>query len=609
MTTRSQMPNLVALVGAVLVLAGCSGRAPEPDAAAFRAAARAFLDAYTAEYARLDHASNLAEWDANTRIVPGDTTTAARVRAANEARAAFLGSTANIEAARRFLARAADLDPIDARQLAVVLFKAAGSPATDPETVRSRIAAEAEQNEVLYGFEFRLDGREVTTGQIDDLLKTDTDLERRLAAWEASKAIGPTLKPGLERLRDLRNRSVQGLGFDDYFAYMASEYGLTTDELTALVDQVNRDLRPLYRELHTWARHELAARYGQPVPDLLPAHWLPNRWGQDWAALVTVPGLDIEAALRTKDAEWLVRQGERFYVSLGFPPLPDSFWELSSLYPAPPGAGWRKNNHASAWHIDNERDVRCLMSVEPNAEYYETVHHELGHTYYQLAYARPEVPLLLRDGADRAYHEAVGSLMGLAALQPRFLASVGLAPEGAAPDSIRFLLREALNHVVFIPWSTGTMFQFEKALYADSLSPSEWNARWWELTARYQGIAPPSPRGEEWCDAATKTHINDDPASYYDYALSVVLLFQLHDHIARNILGEDPRNTNYYGRPEVGAFLRSLLEPGATVHGQVLLESTTGSRLTAKPMLDYFAPLYAWLREVNAGRTATLEDL
>jgi peptidyl-dipeptidase A len=249
------------------------------------------------------------------------------------------------------------------------------------------------------------------------------------------------------------------------------------------------------------------------------------------------------------------------------------------------------------------------MSVEPNAEWYETTHHELGHIHYYLCYSNPGVPPLLREGANRAYHEAVGSLMGLAAMQPRFVEAVGLGAGGAKPDAIQLLLQSALNYAVFIPWSAGTMFTFEKELYANELPPERWNARWWELVAQYQGIAPPSARGEEFCDAATKTHINDDPAGYYDYALSYVLLFQLHDHIAREILHQDPRDTNYFGETKVGEFLRSILRPGMSVDWKEMLEEKTGSSLSAEPMLRYFAPLMAWLKEQNKGRKATLPEL
>ena len=621
-------------LAAVLVAAGCSPRVvpvevesiEPPPATAQRASApvrvadastadpqaeaQAFLDAYAAAFQPLYYASALAQWDANTRIVEGDDTNAQRVQEADEALAAFTGSVENIERARALLDEREALTPLQVMQLEAVLYSAASSPQTVPDLVSERIAAETAQNERLYGFTYLLDGDEVTTNDLDRILRGSTDLAEREAAWEVSKGVGPTLTPGLERLRALRNGVVQALGYDDYFAYQVSDYDMTSEEMVSLMQQLNEELRPLYRELHTWARYELAERYGEPVPTLLPAHWLPNRWGQDWTALVEVEGADIDAALEQKGAAWLVEQSERFFVSLGFDPMPGTFYERSSLYPLPPDADYKKNNHASAWHLDLEHDVRSLMSVEPNRDWYETTHHELGHIYYYLAYTNPDVPLVLREGANRAYHEAVGSLMGLASLQPRFLAEVGLTPEGAAPDPIQGLLKEALNYVVFIPWSAGVMTQFEHDLYAEELPPEQWNARWWELKKAFQGIAPPDPAraavGAPYNDAATKTHINDDAAQYYDYALSYVILFQLHDHIAREILSEDPRDTNYYGRTEVGDFLKSILTPGGTVDGNALLEETTGSAMTARPMLEYFQPLLEWLREQNEGREHTI---
>ena len=580
---------------------------PATDEGMAQREAQAFLDAYAARLQPLYYASSQAQWDANTRIVEGDDTNAQRVQAADEALAAFRGSAENIERARYFLGQRDALTPLQAMQLDAILYTAAAAPQTIAGLVSERIAAETAQSERLYGFTYTLNGEEVTTNDLDGLLRTSTDLGARRAAWEASKSVGPTLTPGLERLRDLRNGVVQALGYDDYFAYQVSAYDMSSEEMLALMRQLNEELRPLYRELHTWARYTLAERYGEPVPDLIPAHWLPNRWGQDWSALVTVEGADIDPALAARGPEWLVEQAERFYVSLGFEELPPSFYERSSLYPLPEGAGYKKNNHASAWHLDLDRDVRSLMSVEPNRDWYETTHHELGHIYYYLSYTNPGVPLVLREGANRAYHEAVGSMMGLAALQPRFMREVGLTTEGAPPDPIQSLLQEALNYVVFIPWSAGVMTEFEHDLYAEGLPADDWNARWWSLKERYQGIAPPDEAraapGAPYNDAATKTHINDDAAQYYDYALSNVILFQLHDHIAREILHEDPRDTNYYGQTAVGDFLKSVLSPGGTVDGNELLRRTTGEAMTARPMLDYFQPLLDWLREENRGRT------
>jgi peptidyl-dipeptidase A len=591
-------------MGVMLLVAGC-GRASDP-----RSEVQGFLDGYSARYRGLYYEASKAEWRSNTHIVEGDTTNAHATRKAKEALAAFTGSAQNIERARSCLESRRGLTPLQVRQLEKILYLAADNPQTVPELVRQRIKAETEQSERLYGFDFQIGDSSVTANEIDAILAVSQEPARRLEAWEASKRVGTVLKAGLEDLRGLRNATVRALGFADYFTYQVSDYGMTTRELQDLMLQFNRAVRPLYRQLHTWARHELARRYGvEKVPQMLPAHWLPNRWGQDWGAMLRVEGLDLDAVLGAKPERWFPEQAERFYVSLGFPELPQGFWEHSDLYPLAEETRHKKNNHASAWHVDLQDDVRCLMSIVPDARWYETTHHEFGHVYYYLSYTNPEVPLLLREGANRAYHEAVGSLLGLAALQKPFLAHLGLLPADSEVDPMQQLLKEALHYVVFIPWSAGVMSEFEFELYARELPKTRFNARWWELVRRYQGIEPPAPRGEEYCDAATKTHINDDAAQYYDYAISFALLFQLHDHIARKILGQDPHATNYSGSAGVGDFLRGIMRPGGSRDWRQVLREVTGSELSARALVDYFAPLTAHLERLNAGRTHTLEDL
>ncbi len=573
-----------------------------------RTEAQEFLDRYNRRYLELYTASSEAEWRSNTYIREGDEATPAATRDAREKLAAFTGSVENIEAARRFLDRRSELDPLQVRQFEAMLYEAANNPQTVADLVRERIAAETRQTELLYGFDFKLDRSSVTTNDLDTLLKEETSLPRRLQGWSSSKEVGRGLRAGLIKLRELRNRTVQALGYPDFFAYQASEYGMSSQEILELSRRLVRELWPLYRELHTFARYELARKYGvNQVPDYLPAHWLPNRWGQDWSTLVSVEGIDLDATLKDRTAEWIVQQGEEFYVSMGMPRLPAGFWEKSSLYPLPPDAGYRKNNHASAWHIDLDQDVRSLMSVIPNGEWYETVHHELGHVYYFLAYSRPEVPPLLREGANRAFHEAVGSLMGLAAMQRPFLEQRGLVPPATRTDPELSLLKEALNYVVFMPWA-GVMTEFEHRLYAQNLPPDRFNQTWWELKQQFQGIVPPVPRGEEFCDAATKTHINDDAAQYYDYAISFAILFQLHEHISREILSQDPRATNYFGSQDAGRFLQTIMSAGATVDWRRLMQDTLGQEVSAEPMLRYFEPLMEYLRRVNQGRSHTLPE-
>ena len=595
-------------------LFSCSGQRSETGTEAVTAESQSvqqeaqdFLTAYSDRYQQLYTVASEAEWASNTRIMEGDTTNAAATRRANEALAAFTGSVENIGKTKALLEQKDQLTPLQVKQLESILYMAANNPQTIPDVVKRRIKAETEQTERLYGFNFMVFEKQVTPNDIDRMLTDEKDLKKRQAAWESSKEVGKGLRTGLINLQQLRNETVKDLGYDDFFSYQASDYGMTRQEMMELMQKLNQELLPLYRELHTYARYELAKKYGvKQVPEMLPAHWLPNRWGQDWSAMVEVEGLELDGVLKEKGPEWMVEQAERFYVSLGFPQMPKSFYEKSSLYPLAPDAPFKKNNHASAWHMDLEQDVRCLMSVEPTTRWYETTHHELGHIYYYLTYTNPDVPVLLREGANRAYHEAIGSLMGLASTQKPFLAHLNLVDPKTRTDEIQTLLREALQYVVFIPFSAGVMTEFEHDLYAKSLPQNQFNQRWWELVRQYQGIVPPSDRGEEYTDAATKTHINDDAAQYYDYALSYVILFQLHDHISRDILKQNPRATNYYGKQEVGAFLKSIMYPGGSADWRKLLKEKTGEELSARAMIAYFEPLMSYLKEQNKGRRYTL---
>jgi peptidyl-dipeptidase A len=574
-----------------------------------KAEVQSFLDGYNTKYKELYTASSEGQWLVNTHIVEGDTMNAHTSGKADEAFAKFTGSKENIEKAQEFLKYEKDLTPLQVRQLKKVLYSAAANPESADSIVKKLIKAGTAQTEKLYGYKFMMDGKELTPNDIDSILAHSSDTTIRRKAWEASKAVGQELKPGLVNLRQLRNEVVKGLGYPDFFTYQVSDYGMKTEEMMALLKKINQELFPLYSELHTYMRYELAKKYNvSDVPDFLPAHWLTNRWGQDWSEFVTVEGLDLDSALKSKTPEWIAKQGEKFYMSIGFPALPETFWTKSSLYPVPKDAGYKKNTHASAWHMDLDNDLRSLMSIVPNAQWYETVHHEYGHIYYYMSYSNPEVPFILREGANRAYHEALGSMMGLAAMQKPFAAGLGLVSADTKMDETRQLLKDAMNYVVFIPWSAGTMSMFEHDLYTENLPVDQWNKRWWELTKQYQGIVPPSERGEIYCDPATKTHINDDAAQYYDYALSFILLFQVHDHIAKNILHQDPHSTNYFGNKEIGKFIAEIMRPGSSVDWRKLLKDKTGEDLSARAMLEYFSPLMEYLKKENAGRKYTLQS-
>jgi peptidyl-dipeptidase A len=574
-----------------------------PGGTAIQERADRFLDLVNAGYQSLYRVESEAQWLASTDVSPVHD---AASETAGKSRAAFVGNPALINEAKALLKQRRELKPLTVLQLERALLNAAEGPMTNPDLVAARIAAETQQASTLNGFIFRLDGKPITPNEIDNFLQTNKNLAARQAIWEASKQSGPALKPGLIKLRELRNGVAKELDYSDYFALQAASYGMTAEEVVKLQDQFMRDLRPLYLQLHTWTKYELAKRYGQPVPKRIPAHWLNNRWSQNWTGLIEAA--DLDDRYKDKAPEWIIKTAEQFYTGIGFPKLPESFWTRSDLYPVKPGDTRKKNTHASCWHIDLDKDIRSLMSVEANSQWFETAHHELGHGFYFMSYTRPEVPPLLRIGANPAFHEGMAELIAFASGQVPYLKSMGVLPGEFKADDAAFLLNDALaNSVPFIFWASGTMTHWEADIYAKKLRPDEWNKRWWQYVRDFQGVEPPAERGEEFCDAATKTHINDTPCYYFSYAIATVLKFQLHEHIARKILKQPLQNCNYAGNKAVGKFLRDIMAKGGTEDWRKVLGEATGEGLSTRAMVEYFKPLQKWLEEQNKGRTVGWE--
>ena len=557
-----------------------------------------FLKLADAGYQALYRVNSEAQWNAVTDVTPEHD---AAVEAAGKAYAAFIGNPALITEARELLAHEKELNELSVRELKQLLLYAAEGPMTNPDLVAKRVEAETKQASILNSFEFKLNGKTITANQMDNILEKSADLNERKAVWEASKQSGPALKPNLVKLRDLRNGVAKEMKYPDYFALEVASYGMTTDEMLKMLDDWRATLRPLYLQLHTWAKYKLAEKFHQPVPKKIPAHWINNRWSQEWPGLVEAANTD--KYFKGRSAEWVIKTAEQFYTGLGFTPLPKTFWERSDLYPLPPDSKRKKNTHASCWHIDLENDIRSLQSIEPNSQWFQTAHHELGHGYYFKAYTRPEVPHILRTGAAPGFHEGVGELIALAASQVPYLQSRGILPDNFKADKTAFLLDDALaRSIPFIFFSAGVMPHWEADVYAKNLPPNEWNARWWKYVGEMQGIEPPSPRGEEFCDAATKTHINDTPAYYYNYAFATVFKFQLHDYIARKILHQPPQSCNYADNKQVGTWLNSILKKGATQDWRQVLKQATGEDISTRAMAEYFKPLQSWLEEQNKGR-------
>lgn len=557
-----------------------------------------FLKVVNAGYQSLTYVAQKAQWAAVTDVSPVHD---AASETAGQAMAAFCGNPAVITEAKELLTHRTELKPLTVRELERTLLNAAEGPMTNPKLVTDRIATETALASTMNGYVWKLDGKPISANGIDEILGKSTNLAERLKVWEVSKENGPALREGLLKARDLRNGCAKELGYSDYFALQVARHAMNSDEMLAMHASFLKALKPLYLQLHTWTKYELAKKYQQPVPKAIPAHWINNRWSQEWTGMVDA--LDLDPYFKGWTSEQIVKTAEDFYVGLGWPKLPASFWVKSDLYPVKAGDPRKKNSHASCWHLDLDTDIRSLMSVEPNAQWFSTTHHELGHAYYFISYSNPNVPPLLRDGATTAFHEGIAELISLATRQTPYLKQVGVLPKGVKLDETQIMLNDALETALpFMFWSSGTMAQWEAEFYAKGMPADQLNKRWWEMVRQYQGIEPPSPRDERWCDAATKTHINDNPCYYFNYAIAFVLKYQLHDYICKHILHQDVHAANYAGHKEVGDFLRSFMTKGATEDWRKLLKDATGEDLSTRALVEYYQPLMKWLEQQNKGR-------
>lgn len=369
-------------------------------------------------------------------------------------------------------------------------------------------------------------------------------------------------------------------------------------------------VKPLYDSLHTYVRAKLRQKYGDVVPASgpIPAHLLGNMWSQTWGNIYDIakppsgaPTYDLTKILESRktDAKQMVRYGEGFFTSIGFDPLPQTFWERS-LFTKPQDRA--VVCHASAWDIDNQKDVRLKMCIKINDEDFQTVHHELGHNYYQMAYA-PKPPLY-QNSANDGFHEAIGDAIALS-VTPEYLKKIGLIstvpPESA---DIGLLMRLALDKVAFLPFGY-LVDQWRWKVFSGEIGPGDYNKAWWELREKYQNIAPPTQRGENDFDAGAKYHVAAN-VPYARYFLADILQFQFHRAMCREAGYKGPLNRcSIYGNKQVGEKLKKMLEMGQSRPWPEALKALTGEeKMDATAIIDYFAPLKAWLDEQNKGMAA-----
>ena len=445
-------------------------------------------------------------------------------------------------------------------------------------------------------------------GDLEKILSESRDPKRLLDAWTGWHAISKPIRAPFTQYVLLANKGARELGFKDTGAMWREKYDMTPEQFASELDRLWLQVKPLYLSLHTYTRKKLREKYGPgvvPADGPIPAHLLGNMWAQTWDNIYPLlepkdasPGYDLSEILkkRNTDAKQMARYGESFFTSLGFAPLPPTFWERS-LFTKP-----RDRDvvcHASAWDVDFENDLRIKMCIEPTAEDFLTVHHELGHNFYQRAYNT--LPFLFRDSANDGFHEAIGDTIALS-VTPEYLVKIGLLDK--APDASRdigLLLRKALEKVSFLPFAL-MIDKYRWQVFSGQIQPGHYNEAWWKLRREYQGIAPPAARTEADFDAAAKYHVAAN-VPYARYFLADILQFQFHRSLSEVAGCKEPLNRcSIYGNAEAGKRLNTMLAMGASRPWQVALQSLTGTKqMDATAIVDYFAPLQKWLDEQNKG--------
>lgn len=443
-------------------------------------------------------------------------------------------------------------------------------------------------------------------GELEKILATSHDPARLKDAWLGWHAQSPAYKQDYAKYVELSNKGARAMGFADTGALWRSRYDMAPDAFAADMERLWQQVRPLYEALHTYTRYKLRQAYGPavvPASGPIPAHLLGNMWAQSWDNLYPLlkpandaKGEDLTALLeeRKTTAVEMTRYAEGFYTSLGMRKLPQTFWERSLLTKP------RDRDvvcHASAWDLDGKDDVRVKMCITPTAEDFRTIHHELGHLYYDLAYSTQ--PPLFKNGANDGFHEAIGDTVALS-ITPAYLKQVGLMKTEPDPSQdIGPLLYTALQKVAFMPFAY-MVDKWRWQVYGGQVKPADYDKAWWALKEQYQGVSRPAPLAADGFDAGAKFHVASD-TPYARYFLAHVLQFQFHRALCREAGDTGPLNRcSIYANKKAGAKFQQMLEMGTSKPWPEALKAVTGEeRLDATAMLEYFAPLKAWLDAQN----------
>jgi peptidyl-dipeptidase A len=613
--------SLLALTLSACLAAGCTtaaadqsagagappAAAPAPSAAPTAAEADAFIARAERELSEFSLISNRAQWVNATYITP-DT----------DALAAHFG-TIGTEMGVRFATEAARYQDVpglspDTRRKLNILRSGLTLPAPTTPGAAAELNRISTDLQSQYGRgRGTMNGEQLTGNEIEARMGTvrnPTHLAEMWRTWNDN--VGSPMRPQYQRLTAIANEGARELGFPDTGAMWRSRYDMSPDEFAALTERLWQEVRPLYVELHCFTRAGLSRRYGNEVQAAdgpIRADLLGNLWAQEWGNIYDVVApqgsgaapYDLTQLLERANytPERIVRQGESFFSSLGFAPLPQSFWERSMITQP------RDREvvcHASAWDLDNVDDLRIKMCTRVNADDFVTVHHELGHNYYQRAYNRQ--PFLYLDSANDGFHEAIGDMIALS-VTPEYLQQINLLRANQMPNAEQdraLLLKQALDKIAFLPFGL-LVDRYRWGIFSGQIAPGEYQAAWDRMRLEYQGIRPPVARTEQNFDAGAKYHV---PASvsYTRYFLARILQFQFYK-AACDIAGwRGPlHRCSFYGNREVGRRLNEMLAMGLSRPWPDALEAFTGTReISAEPMVEYFRPLLGWLREQNRGR-------
>jgi peptidyl-dipeptidase A len=563
-----------------------------------------FLTRVEQEMLELDKETGAAYWVRATHITADTGLLAAK---AGERQLAFLSKI--VEQAKRY--KDTSMDAQTARGIELIL-RGSAMPAPDDEDLRAELSQIATDLEGMYGAGkyCDVDGKCSSLPELENVLSASRDYDEQLQAWLGWRTVSPPMRDKYQRFVELANAGAQEFGAANLGDMWKGGYDMDVAEFEAETERLWGQVEPLYEALHCHVRANLSDFYGaEKVADQgpIPAHLLGNMWAQTWSNLYPLiepyPGvasLDVTAALDAQnyDAVRMTETAEAFFTSLGLPELPDSFWRNSMLTKP---ADRDVVCHASAWDLDNGNDPRIKQCVEVNEEQLATLHHELGHIYYYLMY-KDQRPLF-KGGAHDGFHEAIGDTIVLS-MTPDYLRDKGLVDTVVVSDeaTINEQMKLALDKIAFLPFGK-LIDQWRWKVFAGEIKPEQYNQGWWALREQYQGIAAPVARSEANFDPGAKFHIPGN-TPYTRYFLSHVMQFQFHKALCDAAGYTGPlHRCSIYGNEQAGDKLGQMLALGASQPWPEAMQALTGQReMDATAIIDYFAPLMAWLEEQNQGR-------